>query len=150
MNTARATAILLVISIFGISARPAHGESNADLVARIISRSPRSPGSFVEARVVDCSLILHQVALGEKKRTIIPLTELDERSFKVGLDPHFASWYVELQTLRGRRAIRTGTAKWSTRLSSYLLYIGGQEDAGRLRTALGRLVRSCRRSQKQT
>jgi hypothetical protein len=150
MSTARSTAILLVISTFGISARTASGESNADLVTHIISSSPRSPGSFVKARVVDCSLILHQIAPGEKKRTIIPLRELDERSFKTGMDPHFASWYVEVHTLQERRAIRTGSAKWSASLPSYLLYIEGQEDAGRLRTALGRLVRSCRRPPKQT
>lgn len=148
MNTVRAAAILFVAGTVASSAPHARGESDADLIARTISSSPRTPGSHVEARVVDCSLILHQISPGEKKRTVIPLTDLDERSFKTGIAAEFG-WYVEVHTQQQRRAIKTGSAKWSARLAYYDLYIEGRENAERLRDALVRLVRFCRRSQKK-
>src|SRR6476646_9391943 len=113
MNTARAAALVFAIVVLGGSAPRARGESDADLIARTITSSPKTPGSYVAARVVDCSLILRQVSPGEKKRTVIPLADLDERSFKSGIDPHFDSWYVEVHTQQRRPAIKTGTTKWS-------------------------------------
>ena len=145
MRTVTAAAVLFVAAILASSAPHASGESDADLIARTISSSPRTPGSFVEARVVDCSLILHQVSPGEKKRTVIPLADLDERSFKSGIAFEFG-WYVDVHTQQQRRAIKTGTAKWSASLAYYALYIEGQENAERLRGALVRLVRFCRRT----
>jgi hypothetical protein len=145
MNTAKAVAVLFAIVILGVSAPRACGESDADLIARTISSSPKTPGSYVEARIEDCSLILHQVSPGEKKRTVIPLTDLDERSFKSGIAVEFG-WYVEVHTQQQRHAIKTGSAKWSARLADYALYIEGQENAERLRGALVRLVRFCRRT----
>jgi hypothetical protein len=145
MNTVRAAALLFAIVIFVGSALRARGESDADLIARIISHSATDTRSSVEARVVDCSLILKQVSPGEKKRTVIPLTDLDDRSFKSGVAPHFDSWYVEVHTQQQRRTIKTGAVKWSASLPDYYLYIERQEDAERLRNALVRLVRFCRR-----
>ena len=145
MNTVGAAALLFAIVIFGGSAPRARGESDADLIARIVSHSATKTRSYVGARVVDCSLILNQVSPGEKKRTVIPLTDLDERSFKSGIAPHFDSWDVEVHTQQQRPAIKTGTAKWSASLPDYYLFIERQEDAERLRSALVRLVRFCRR-----
>ena len=145
MRTVRATAVLFVAGILASSAPHASGESDADLIARIISHSPTTTRSYVDARVVDCSLILHQISPGEKKRTVLPLPELDERSFKTGIAAEFG-WYVEVHTQQQRRAIKTGTAKWSARLAYYDLYVEGQENAERLRDALVRLVRFCRRT----
>jgi hypothetical protein len=145
MNTVRTAALLLVIVILGSSAPRASGESDANLIARIISHPATTTRSYVDARVVDCSLILNQLSPGEKKRTVIPLTDLDERSFKSGIAPHFGCWYVEVHTQQQRRTIKTGTAKWSAGLPDYYLYIEGQEDAERLRSALIRIVRFCRR-----
>src|SRR2546423_7880928 len=122
MNTLRAAAVLFAIVILAGSAPRARGESDADLIARIISHSATTTRSYVGARVVDCSLILSQVSPGEKKRTVIPLTDLDERSFKSGIAPHFDCWYVEVHTQQQRRAIKTGTAKWSASLPDYYLY----------------------------
>lgn len=145
MNTVRASALLFAIAIFGGSAPGARAESDADLIARIISHSATKTRSYVGARVVDCSLILNQVSPGEKKRTVIPLTDLDERSFKSGFTPHFDSWYVEVHTQHQRPAIKTGTAKWKATLPDYYLYVEGQDDAERLRSALVRLVKFCHR-----
>ncbi len=145
MNTGRAAAVLGAIVILGGSAPRACGESDVDLIARIISHSATTTRSYVDARVIDCSLILHQVSPGEKKRTVIPLRDLDERSFKSGPAPHFGSWYVEVHTQQQRRAIKTATAKWSATLPEYYLYVESQEDAARLRSALVRVVKLCRR-----
>ena len=145
MNTVRAAAVLFAIVILGGSAPRASGESDADLIARTISHSATTTRSYVGARVVDCSLLLRQVSPGEKKRTVIPLTDLDERSFESGIAPHFDCWYFEVHTQQQRHAIKTGTSKWSTNLPNYYLFVERQEDAERLRSALVRLVRFCRR-----
>jgi hypothetical protein len=146
MDTSRAMAVLLLIGILASAAARPIGETDAAFVARTISASPMSKGSRVQARFTDCTLIIDQTIPGEKKRTILPLTRLDEHSFKVNEDAEWG-WFVEVHTQQRQRAIKTGTEKWKATLALYFIHVYDQNNAEKVRDALARLVRSCRRTE---
>jgi hypothetical protein len=74
-------ALFAVTTVTTLAARPI-GESDAAFIARTIGMSPMSAGSHVSAHLTDCSLIIDTAVPGDQKRVILPLTRLDERSFK--------------------------------------------------------------------
>jgi hypothetical protein len=148
MVTARIVASLCVGWIVAtLEARPI-GESDADFIIRIISASPMSQGSRVKADLADCSLIIDQTSGDEKKRTVVPLRRLDERSFEVIHDEF--GWFVLVHTEQGHRDIKTGTAKWSDRLAQFAIHIYDEQTAHNVRDALVRTVRFCRQAGRET
>jgi hypothetical protein len=149
MAGVRLIAPLFVAGMVATSAARPVGESDTDFIARTISAFPMSQGSYVTARLTDCVLIIDQTIPGEKKRTVLPLMRLDERSFEVVQDAEWG-WFVEVHTQQRRRDINTGTAKWSDRLAEFYIYVYDQKNAERLRDALMRVVRSCRQGHQKT
>jgi hypothetical protein len=143
MGPVRAVAPLFVAGIVATSAARPIGEPDADFIARTISASPMSHGSHVNARLTGCSLIIDQTAAGEKKRTVLPLKRLNERSFEVIQDSEWG-WFVEVHTQQRHRDIKTGTAKRSDTLAEFYIHVYDQKNAERVRDALVRVVRSCR------
>jgi hypothetical protein len=108
-----------------------------------------SQSSRVNARLTDCSLIIDQTIPGEKKRTVLPLMRLDEQSLKVVEDVEWG-WFVKVHTQQRHRDIKTGTTKWSDRLTEFHIHVYDQKNAERLRDALVRVVRSCRQGHEKT
>jgi hypothetical protein len=73
---------ILLATIFLLTA----GEQDAEFITRTISASPMTPTSRVKARLTECSLVIDDSSAAEKKRTVLPLARLDERSFAVVQD----------------------------------------------------------------
>ena len=143
-----ATRVMTGLFLIGIVApatpRPI-GETDAAFVTRIISASPMSKDSRVQARLADCTLIIDQTIPSEKKRTVLPLMRLDEHSFEVSEDAEWG-WFVEVHTQKRKRDIKTGTAKWSDSLALFYIHVYDQKNAEKVRDALMRMIRSCRRA----
>jgi len=146
MDTARVMTGLFLIGIVAPAAARPIGETDAAFVARTISASPMSKDSRVQAHFTDCTLIIDQAIPSEKKRTILPLTRLDEHSFQVNEDAEWG-WFVEVHTQQRQRVIKTDTAKWRDRLALYFIHVYDENNAEKLRDALVRLVRLCRRTE---
>jgi hypothetical protein len=146
MDATRVMTSLFLIGIVGSAAARPIGETDAAFVARTISASPMSKDSRVQARLTDCTLIIDQTIPTEKKRTVVPLTRLDERSFEVSEDAEWG-WFVEVHTQQRQRDIKTGTAKWRDSLAIFYIHIYDQKNAAKVRDALVRIVRSCRRTE---
>jgi hypothetical protein len=144
MDATRLMTGLFLIGIVAPAAARPIGETDAAFAARTISASPMSKDARVQAHFTDCTLIIDQTIPGEKKQTVLPLTRLDEHSFQVNEDAEWG-WFVEVHTQQRQREIKTGTAKWRDRLSLYFIHIYDQKNAEKVRDALVRIVRSCRR-----
>jgi hypothetical protein len=71
---------------------------------------------------------------------------LDEHSFEVVQDAEWG-WFVEVRTQRRKRLIKTGTAKWSDNLAVFYIHVYEEKNAERVRDALVRIFRSCRRTE---
>jgi hypothetical protein len=108
-----------------------------------------SPNERVNARLTGCSLVVDRTIPSEKKRLVVPLGRLDERSFDVTQDAEWG-WFVEVQTLRHRREIESRTAKRNDHLAELYIHVFDQKNAERVRDALVRLVRACRRADERT
>jgi hypothetical protein len=146
MNATRVMTGLFLIGIVAPASPRPIGETDAAFVARIISASPMSKDSRVQAHIEDCRLIIDQTIPSEKKRTVLPLMRLDEHSFEVSEDAEWG-WFVEVHTRQRKREIKTGTAKWNDSLALFYIHIYDQKNAEKVRDALVRIVRSCRRTQ---
>jgi hypothetical protein len=136
------TSLFLIGIVASAVARPV-GEADAAFVARAISASPMSKDSRVQARLTDCTLIIDQTIPTEKKRTVLPLARLDEHSF----EDYEWGWFVEVHTHQHQRDIKTATAKWRASLAIYYIHVSDEKNAEKVRDALVRIVRSCRRTQ---
>jgi hypothetical protein len=146
MDVTRVMTRLFSIGIVASAAARPVGEADAAFVARTISASPMSKDSRVQARLTDCTLIIDQTIPTEKKRTVLPLPRLDEHSFEVSED-HEWGWFVEVHTHHHQRDIKTATAKWRASLAIYYIHVSDEKNAEKIRDALVRIVRSCRRKQ---
>jgi hypothetical protein len=146
MDATRVMTGLFLIGIVAPAASRPIGETDAAFVARTISASPMSKDSRVQAHLTDCMLIIDQTIPGEKKQTVLPLMRLDEHSFEVVQDAEWG-WFVEVHTQRRKRLIKTGTAKWNDSLAVFYIHIYEEKNAEKVRDALVRIVRSCRRTE---
>ena len=150
MDAARVVAFSLAAGIAATSGARPLGEPDSAFIARTLSTSPMSPGSRVNARVTNCSLLIDEAVPLERKRLVIPLARLDERSFAVVQDTEWG-WFVEVHTQQRRAEIDSPPQKRSDRLSEVYLHVYDQKNAERVRDALARVVRSCRhRAQPKT
>ena len=146
MDATRVMTALFLIGIVPPGAPRPIGETDAVFIARTISASPMSKDSRVQARLTDCTLIIDQTIPGEKKRTVLPLMRLDEHSFEVIEDAEWG-WFVEVHTQQRQRDIKTATARWRDRLAIFYIHVYNQKNAEKVRDALVRVVRSCRRAE---
>jgi hypothetical protein len=146
MDATRVMTGLFSIGIVASAAPRPIAETDAAFVARTISASPMSKDSRVQAHLTGCTLIIDQTIPGQRKQTVLPLMRLDEHSVEVVQDAEWG-WFLEVHTQQRKRLIKTGTTKWSDSLAVFYIHIYDEKNAEKVRDALVRIVRCCRRTE---